>query len=71
MGRVRARLFGHTGWIQAITFRSDDDDGSILASVDDDTVRVWNIFSENCLHRLQVRISLFKFVSDVFFSLDC
>jgi WD40 repeat protein len=70
MGRIRARLFGHTGWIQAIAFRGDED-VSILASVDDDTVRVWNIFSENCLHRLQVRISLFKFVSDAFFSLDC
>ncbi|CAF5055183.1 unnamed protein product, partial [Rotaria magnacalcarata] len=36
----------------AITFR--DDDGSILASTDDDTVRVWNIFSNDCLHRLSI-----------------
>ncbi|CAF5187455.1 unnamed protein product, partial [Rotaria magnacalcarata] len=50
--RVRTRLFGHAGWIQAITFR--DDDGSILASTDDDTVRVWNIFSNDCLHRLSI-----------------
>jgi WD40 repeat protein len=55
MVRMRARLFGHTGWIQAITFRQDD--GSILASVDDDTVRVWNILSGDCIHRLPVRIS--------------
>lgn len=53
MGRIRNRLFGHTGWIQAIAFRNDDE-GSILASVDDDTVRVWNVFSGVCLHRLQV-----------------
>jgi WD40 repeat protein len=55
MVRMRARLFGHTGWIQAITFCQDD--GSILASVDDDTVRVWNILSGDCIHRLPVRIS--------------
>jgi len=59
---MRARLFGHTGWIQAVTFRGDDD-GSILASADDDTVRVWNIFSGNCLHRLPVRIDFLRFVS--------
>ncbi|CAF3433421.1 unnamed protein product [Rotaria sp. Silwood1] len=52
MTRIRARLFGHTGWIQAIAFRNDD--GSILASIDDDTVRVWNIFSNDCLHRLSI-----------------
>lgn len=57
MGRIRNRLFGHTGWIQAIAFRGGgggDDDGSTLASIDDDTVHVWNIFSGVCLHRLQV-----------------
>ncbi|CAF3939032.1 unnamed protein product [Rotaria sp. Silwood2] len=52
MTRIRARLFGHTGWIQAVIFR--DDDGSILASIDDDAVRVWNIFSNDCLHRLAI-----------------
>ena len=55
MARIRARLFGHTGWIQAVTFRNDD--GSILASVDDDTVRIWNIATNDCLQRLSVRIS--------------
>lgn len=55
MGRIRNRLFGHSGWIQAITFRNDDD-GSTLASVDDDTVRVWNVLRGDCLHRLSVRI---------------
>ncbi|CAF4441544.1 unnamed protein product [Rotaria socialis] len=58
--RVRVRLFGHAGWIQAITFR--DDDGSILASTDDDTVRVWNIFSNDCLHRLSIVNDLSCFV---------
>ncbi|CAF0837935.1 unnamed protein product [Rotaria sordida] len=52
MARIRARLFGHTGWIQAVVFR--DDDGSILASTDDETVCVWNIFSNDCLHRLAI-----------------
>jgi WD40 repeat protein len=61
MTRMRARLFGHTGWIQAIAF--SDDDGTILASVDDDTVRVWNIFSSDCLHRLSVRFFPLKFFS--------
>jgi WD40 repeat protein len=63
---MRARLYGHTGWIQAIAFR-DDDEGSILASVDDDTVRVWNILSENCLHRLRVRIYFFRLVVHICF----
>ncbi len=57
MGRIRARLFGHTGWIQAVTFR-DHDDGTTLASADDDTVRIWNIINGNCLHRLPVSIFL-------------
>jgi WD40 repeat protein len=66
MGRITARLFGHTGWVQAVAFR-DDGDGSTLASVDDDTVCVWNIFSGNCLHRFPVRISFFRFVSNISF----
>ena len=51
--RVRNRLLGHTGWIQAMSCRHDD--GSILASVDDETVYVWNILSGRCLQRLPVR----------------
>jgi WD40 repeat protein len=73
MGRIRARLFGHTGWIQAITFR-DDDDGTTLASADDDTVRIWNIISGNCIHQLPVSI-LFCFIFKCAFTyitcLDC
>jgi len=60
MGRIQTRLFGHSGWIQALTFR--DDDGSILASIDDDTVHIWSIFSGDCIHRFSVRISLFRLV---------
>jgi WD40 repeat protein len=52
-------FFGHAGWIQAISFR--DDDGSILASVDDDTVYVWNIIHSLCLYRLSVS-SIFFFL---------
>jgi WD40 repeat protein len=66
--RMRARLFGHAGWIQAITFRNDD--GSILASIDDDTVRVWNVLTGDCLHRFSVRIAFFGFFFLHIF-LDC
>ena len=51
MARVRSRLTGHAGWIQAVTFH---DDGSTLASIDDDTACIWNIFTGECLHRLPV-----------------
>ncbi|UJR26955.1 hypothetical protein I4U23_008262 [Adineta vaga] len=61
--RIHARLFGHTGWIQAIVFRNgDEDNGSILASVDDDSVRVWNILSGECIHRLSLVNDLTCFV---------
>ena len=51
MAHVRSRLTGHAGWIQAVTFH---DDGSTLASIDDDTACIWNIFTSECLHRLPV-----------------
>ena len=71
MGRVRNRLFGHTGWIQAVNFR-EDDDGATLASADDDTVRVWNVLRGDCLHRLSVRLfRLLSIDSTVICSLDC
>ncbi|CAF1255166.1 unnamed protein product [Adineta steineri] len=53
LARIHARLFGHAGWIQAVTFR-DDDEGSTLASVDDESVRVWDIFTGDCIHRLSI-----------------
>jgi hypothetical protein len=40
----------------AVSFH--DDNGSILGSTDDDTVYVWNIIRDLCLHRLTVN-SLF------------
>ncbi|UJR22180.1 hypothetical protein I4U23_025244 [Adineta vaga] len=58
--RMHSRLFDHKGWIQAITFR--DDHGSILASIDDDTVRIWNILTSVCLHRLKILNDLSCFV---------
>ncbi|CAF0735576.1 unnamed protein product [Adineta ricciae] len=61
--RIHARLFGHIGWIQAIAFRDgDNDDGSILASVDDESVCVWNILSGDCIHRLSLVNDLTCFV---------
>lgn len=45
-----------------MTFRSDSD-GTTLASADDDTVRIWNILSGDCLHRLSVGSSSFFFDS--------
>lgn len=55
MGRIRTRLFGHTGWVQAVSFRNDEE-GATLASADDDTVRVWNVIRGECLRRLSVRM---------------
>lgn len=67
---MRARLFGHNGWIQAITFpRNDDDDGSMLASADDEAVHVWNILTNECLHRLSVRRDLSKTTSNLLSSI--
>jgi WD40 repeat protein len=53
--RVRSRLLGHAGWIQAVSFR--DTDTSILASADDETAYLWNIFSGVCLQRFSVSSS--------------
>lgn len=50
---MHSRLFGHEGWIQALTFRADE--SFVLASVDDETVCVWNIVAGVCSHRLKVR----------------
>lgn len=36
----------------------EGDDGSILASTDDEAVRVWNILSGECLHRLSVNVRM-------------
>jgi len=54
---IHSHLFGHVGWIQALSFRNDN--GSILASVDDETVHVWNIISGLCLHQLPVSHQFF------------
>ena len=58
--RIHSRLYGHTGWIHAVVFR--DDPGSVLASIDDDTVRVWNILTSICSHRLKVVIRCLRCV---------
>ena len=54
---MRARLFGHTGWIHAIAFPlNEHEDGSLLASADDEMVRVWNIITNQCIHKLAVEL---------------
>ncbi|CAF0946119.1 unnamed protein product [Adineta ricciae] len=58
--RIHSRLYGHTGWIHAVVFR--DNPGSILASIDDDTVRVWNILTSICSYRLKILSDVSCFV---------
>lgn len=43
---------GHEGWVQALSFSSD---GGYLASAsDDETVRVWDVLTGQCIKTLEV-----------------